>query len=66
MGAGTQHVAYEVFGDGPRDLAVAPGYMSNLQQNWTWPPYARFLERLGPLLSQIVDHVAGRVEVLVL
>jgi class 3 adenylate cyclase len=45
--AGAQYVAYEAFGEGPLDLVIAPGYMSNLEQNWTWPPYARFLERLS-------------------
>jgi class 3 adenylate cyclase len=40
-------IAYQVFGEGPLDLVVAPGYMSNIEQNWEWPAYARFLERLG-------------------
>ena len=39
-------IAYQVFGQGPPDLVVAPGYMSNVEQNWEWPAYARFMERL--------------------
>jgi class 3 adenylate cyclase len=52
--AGAQYVAYEVFGEGPLDLVIAPGYMSNLEQNWTWPPYARFLGQLSSFARVIV------------
>ena len=45
--SGDLFLAYQVFGEGPLDLVVAPGYMSNLEQNWEWPGYARFLERLA-------------------
>ncbi|MFZ0014443.1 MAG: adenylate/guanylate cyclase domain-containing protein [Acidimicrobiia bacterium] len=51
---GAQYVAYEVFGEGPLDLVIAPGYMSNLEQNWTWPPYARFFERLSSFARVMV------------
>ncbi|HET8777491.1 MAG TPA: alpha/beta fold hydrolase [Candidatus Limnocylindria bacterium] len=40
-------IAYQVFGSGPQDVVVAPGYMSHLQQNWEWPAWARWLERLA-------------------
>lgn len=45
--SGALFIAYQVFGTGPLDLVVAPGYMSNVEQNWEWPAYARFLERLA-------------------
>jgi class 3 adenylate cyclase len=45
--SGGLFIAYQVFGQGPLDLVVAPGYMSNVEQNWEWPGYARFLERLS-------------------
>jgi len=45
--SGRLFIAYQVFGQGPRDLVVAPGYMSNVEQNWEWPAWARFLERLS-------------------
>jgi len=45
--SGRLFIAYQVFGHGPPDLVVAPGYMSNVEQNWEWPGYARFVERLA-------------------
>lgn len=40
-------IAYQIVGDGPVDLLWAPGYMSHLEQNPTWPSYADLLERLA-------------------
>ena len=39
-------VAYEVFGEGP-DVLCIPGFASNLEFQWSFPPTARFFERLG-------------------
>jgi pimeloyl-ACP methyl ester carboxylesterase/class 3 adenylate cyclase len=44
--SGELHIAYQVAGDGPVDLLVAPGYLSHLEQNQWWPGYAHFIERL--------------------
>ena len=44
-------IAFQTYGDGPFHLIVAPGYMTNIDQNWEWPGYARFLERLGSFAS---------------
>ena len=52
-------IAYRVFGQGPPDLVVAPGYMSNVEQNWEWPGYARFMERLSSFSRVIVFDRRG-------
>jgi pimeloyl-ACP methyl ester carboxylesterase len=51
-------IAYQLFGDGP-PLVVVPGYMTNLDQNWEWPGYARFFERLGAFARVILIDRRG-------
>lgn len=41
------HIAYQVFGDGPVDLVMAPGFVSHIENYWSEPRFARWLERLG-------------------
>jgi pimeloyl-ACP methyl ester carboxylesterase/DNA-binding CsgD family transcriptional regulator len=45
--SGDSHVAYQVMGEGPRDLIMIPGFVSNVESAWTWPSHARFLRRLA-------------------
>ncbi|MGE5146763.1 MAG: adenylate/guanylate cyclase domain-containing protein [Candidatus Eiseniibacteriota bacterium] len=45
--SGDVHVAYQILGDGPLTLIIAPGFISNLDLLWEWPPLARFVERLA-------------------
>jgi class 3 adenylate cyclase len=45
--SGAVHVAYQTVGDGPLDLVVVPGFVSNLDLMWDWPPLARMVERLA-------------------
>ena len=45
--SGDSHVAYQVLGDGPRDLILIPGFVSNVETAWMWPAHARFLRRLA-------------------
>jgi pimeloyl-ACP methyl ester carboxylesterase len=40
-------IAYEVIGDGPRDLVLVHGWVTNLELLWDYPPAARAMERLG-------------------
>jgi pimeloyl-ACP methyl ester carboxylesterase len=68
--AGDISVAYQVVGDGPRDLVLVPGFVSNVELAWEHPPYERFMRRLsasarvivfdkrGSGLSDPVDHAA--------
>jgi pimeloyl-ACP methyl ester carboxylesterase/DNA-binding CsgD family transcriptional regulator len=45
--SGDTRVAYQVLGDGPRDLILIPGFVSNVEAAWMWPAQARFLRRLA-------------------
>ena len=45
--SGDVQVAYQVTGEGPVDLVMAPGTASHLDLDWEWPEKADFLTRLG-------------------
>ncbi len=45
--SGQVHVAWQAFGEGPVDLVMAPGFVSHIENYWTEPRFARWLERLG-------------------
>ncbi|MGH2554661.1 MAG: alpha/beta fold hydrolase [Actinomycetota bacterium] len=57
--SGPQFIAYRVFGSGPPDLVVAPGYMSNVEQNLDWPAYRRFLDKLSSFSRVILFDRRG-------
>ncbi len=44
---GDIHIAYQVFGDGPINLLLAPGFISNIDNYWASPQCASWLKRLG-------------------
>ena len=44
---GTINIAYQVFGDGPVDLVLVPGWVSNLDMMWEEPRLASWLRQLG-------------------
>jgi len=44
---GSVNIAYQVFGGGPRDLIVIPGWLSNLDIFWEEPMAARFFLALS-------------------
>jgi class 3 adenylate cyclase len=41
------HVAYQVFGRGPRDIVFVPDHPNNIEIMWEEPALARFLEHLA-------------------
>jgi class 3 adenylate cyclase/esterase/lipase len=45
--SGDVHIAYQVFGDGPVNLIVVPGFVSNVENAWDQPDLSRWLLRLG-------------------
>jgi pimeloyl-ACP methyl ester carboxylesterase len=47
--SGDIHVAYHLFGNGPINLILAPGFVSHIDNYWDNPPLNRFLHRLGEL-----------------
>jgi pimeloyl-ACP methyl ester carboxylesterase len=57
--AGDVRVAYQVVGEGPRDLVLVPGFVSNLELAWEHPPYERFMKRLSAFARVIVFDKRG-------
>ena len=45
--SGDVSIAYQVFGSGPTDLVMIPGFVSHLEVSWEDPSFASFLDRLG-------------------
>jgi len=44
---GDARIAYQVIGDGPFDLIIVPGFVSNVQYVWEMPGVAAILERIA-------------------
>ena len=57
--SGDVRVAYQVVGDGPRDLVLVPGFVSNLELAWEYPSYERFMRRLAAFARVIVFDKRG-------
>ena len=45
--SGDVHIAYQVFGDGPIDLVLVPGFFTHVEMIWEHEPAARVLRRLA-------------------
>ncbi len=45
--SGEVHIAYQVIGNGPFDLIMVPGWVSNVELAWESEGYSRFLQRLA-------------------
>ncbi|MBR0934335.1 adenylate/guanylate cyclase domain-containing protein [Bradyrhizobium jicamae] len=52
--SGGVHIAYQVFGSGPVDLVIIPGFISNIEHYWDWPEAANWL-----------SYLAGRARVII-
>jgi pimeloyl-ACP methyl ester carboxylesterase len=57
--SGRYHIAYQVFGDGPFDLVMIPGFMSHLEMWWEQPIAARGLRRLASFARVIIFDKRG-------
>ena len=57
--SGDVNIAYQVVGDGPIDLVFVMGWVSNIDEFWTEPSFARFLERLAKFSRLIVFDKRG-------
>ncbi len=57
--SGDYHIAYQVVGDGPVDLVVVPGWVSNIEAIWEEPPLARVYERLASFSRLILFDKRG-------
>jgi len=57
--SGDVHIAYQVFGDGPVDLVVVPGWASNVEGWWNLPLKAAFYERLASFCRLVIFDKRG-------
>jgi len=57
--SGELHIAYQVIGEGPRDLVMVPGFVSNLEMTWEVPAAADFLLRLASFSRLILFDKRG-------
>lgn len=56
---GDIQVAYQVIGDGPLDIVVAPSFVSNLDFQWTHPGVKAWLDRLAKFSRLVLFDKAG-------
>jgi class 3 adenylate cyclase len=52
-------IAYQVIGDGPRDLVWVPGWVSHVEAAWDEPTMARFFDRLAAFARLILFDKRG-------
>jgi len=57
--SGDVNVAYQTLGSGAVDLVFVMGWVSNIDQFWTEPSFARFLQRLASFSRLIVFDKRG-------
>ena len=57
--SGDVSIAYQVLGDGPRDVVYVPGWVSNIEVMWEDPGYARFLNRIASFSRLITFDKRG-------
>ncbi len=57
--SGGVNIAYQVLGEGSRDLVLVPGWASNIEVYWEEPALARFLTRLGSFTRLILFDKRG-------
>ena len=57
--SGDFHIAYQVFGEGPQDLVMVPGFVSNVETTWEVSEAADFLRRLASFSRLILFDKRG-------
>jgi pimeloyl-ACP methyl ester carboxylesterase len=57
--SGAVNIAYQVLGEGPRDIVFVPGWVSNIEVYWEDPALARFLSRLASFSRLILFDKRG-------
>jgi pimeloyl-ACP methyl ester carboxylesterase len=57
--SGDVNVAYQVLGDGPFDLVLVPGFISNVEYGWEEPRLATFYRRLASFSRLILFDKRG-------
>ena len=57
--SGDVHIAYQVFGSGPIDLVLIPGFVSHIENYWDQPDFARWLLRLAGFARVVMFDKRG-------
>jgi len=57
--SGDISIAYQVTGNGPLDLVVVPGWMSNVDMHWQMPGYEAWVARMASFCRLIVFDKRG-------
>jgi pimeloyl-ACP methyl ester carboxylesterase len=57
--SGNVHVAYQVFGEGQIDFVFVPGFVSNIENYWEEPSFARWLRKLAGFARVITFDKRG-------
>jgi pimeloyl-ACP methyl ester carboxylesterase len=57
--SGDINIAYQVFGAGPVNLVVTPGFVSNIDLMWDDPPVARYVRRLASFARVVTFDKRG-------
>ena len=58
--SGDVHIAYRIFGDGPRDIVLMPGTLSHVEIFWELPVNEYILKRLTSFARVIVFDKRGQ------
>ena len=58
--SGDVHIAYRVFGDGPRDMVLIPGTLSHVELTWERPANEYLLKRLTAFSRVVVFDKRGQ------
>jgi pimeloyl-ACP methyl ester carboxylesterase len=57
--SGEVHIAYQVFGSGPIDLVLIPGFVSHIENYWEQPDFARWFLRLASFARVVMFDKRG-------
>ena len=57
--SGDVHIAYQVFGEGPLNVVLSPGFVSNVEDWWEQPDYTRWLLRLSSYARVVIFDKRG-------
>ena len=57
--SGDVHIAYQVFGEGSVNLVLAPPFVSNIENYWTFPDLERWLLRLASFVRVVMFDKRG-------
>src|SRR3984893_15514513 len=58
--SGDVHIAYRIFGDGPRDIVLIPGTLSHVELLWEVPSNEHLRKRLTAFARVIVFDKPGQ------